>query len=251
MGYRWGSTTAPFTTTSGGEPAAFALQQVDDDRFRLLTPFRYQPADGSAVIEVTPELLGLTDLASIPRALGWFASRHGRHTPAALLHDQLVTPDPGHLPPGQRVDRTTADALFAEALDALEVPPVRRWLMHAAVSFATRWGAGGRTRLGLVLWILAALAGTGLLLVGVQRRSPALVVVALGGPLVGALLWGRQYRLGVIAGYALWFAAVPTATSVGFYKLYEVTETGVALLRRVHPANRGEPVPGAVPYHER
>jgi hypothetical protein len=43
--------------------------------------------------------LGETDLASIPSFLGWFARRHGRHTPAALLHDQLIPNDDPHALP--------------------------------------------------------------------------------------------------------------------------------------------------------
>lgn len=96
--FSWEGNTRPFSADDGSQPARFELRQVDDDDFQLLKPFNFTSAAGTT-IPVRHELLGRTDLASILGFLGWFARRHGRHTPAALLHDELITDTPEQLPP--------------------------------------------------------------------------------------------------------------------------------------------------------
>ena len=51
--------------------------------------------------------------------MSWFVSRYGRHTPAALVHDELVTD-------GMEFEaRKRADRVFLQMLDDLDVPPCR------------------------------------------------------------------------------------------------------------------------------
>ena len=120
MTFDWNRNTSPFLGDHGDPPARFALRQVDDDTFELLEPFKLNWDLKGDVLEVSSDLIGHTDLASIPTFLGWFARRHGRHTPAALLHDQLITTDKSKLPANQRMSHTEADLLFREALLACE-----------------------------------------------------------------------------------------------------------------------------------
>jgi hypothetical protein len=75
----------------------------------------------------------LTDFASVPRVVVWLIPRFGRYTPAAVLHDWLVTEGIS----GGAVTSRDADGLFRRALRELGVPPARRWLMWCGV----RWDA--------------------------------------------------------------------------------------------------------------
>ena len=243
MTFRWGASTAPFTDLDGAEPARFALEQVDDDRFRLLVPFRYQPPTGPP-IEVTPDALGTTDLASIQTSLTWFMNRHGRHTPAALVHDLLVGRSTSP------AERAAADERFHQAMADLDVPPVRRLVMWSAVTLASRWAAGGWSRAGVVTWGLASVAGTALLVHGVVHRRPGQVVVALVGPAAAAPLWGRQAVAGVVGGYALWVVVLPTAASLAGYGTYWAVEEGVRRLRTLGRRRGAPPAPGPVPFAE-
>jgi hypothetical protein len=63
-----------FTVPSdSGDPSArFALRQVDDDSFELLEPFKFDWKLKGQVLEIRSDLIGHTDLASIPTFLGWF-----------------------------------------------------------------------------------------------------------------------------------------------------------------------------------
>src|SRR5215213_7385289 len=93
--WTWVTDTAPFSQLDDVQvPASFVVEQITDKEFRIPAGlgFQYNPSHDGAVIRVTPESLPTTDFASIPRYMAWFVSRHGRHTPAAFVHDQLVTP---------------------------------------------------------------------------------------------------------------------------------------------------------------
>src|SRR5262245_60827307 len=116
--FEWQVRTRPFYDGEGHEPAHFVIEQIADAKFSLQQPFRYRPGDDTD-IEITATTLGTTDFASIPFYMSWFASRMGRHTPAALVHDQLVQPG---MDPAVRVQ---ADYLFRDMMDDLGVPPVR------------------------------------------------------------------------------------------------------------------------------
>ena len=243
MAFAFTTRTAPFTDATGREPARFVLEQVGDVTFRLRRPFRWRRRSGE-VVEVTPASVGTTDLASVQPGVAWFVTRHGRHTPAAIVHDQLVsvarTPE----------QRTAADRAFLEAMVDLDVPPVRAGVMWATVALATRWEGGPLRRAAIVAWGAASLAGLVTLVDGAVRRRPRQVLVALVAPLPAAALWGRQWRAGIIAGYAVWFVVVPTVGSFAGYGAYWSTEALVRGARRLL-ARRGAPEPpGPVPFAE-
>ena len=115
--------------------------QVTDNDFKLLKPFQYTRADGR-VIPVDHRWLGNTELASIPSYLGWFARRHGRHTPPALLHDQLI-PDKKHpppTPPPVQPPPVEADLEFRQAMRASGVALVKSWVLATTSTRATASG---------------------------------------------------------------------------------------------------------------
>lgn len=249
--WQWDQDTTPFSTANGqqAQPALFKLRQVDDDDFELLEPFNFTCADGTRVIPVTSTLLGRTDLASIPTFLGWFARRHGRHTPAALLHDQLIPKKAADLPEELRMPRTDADRLFREALRTSGVALVKSWVLWTGVTLGTRLRSGFWRAAAIVVWFLAALAGTVLLVYGGFSGRPLLLAIALLAPAPFAVLWGRQWTAGLIAGYAFWpvaFGSVPAWLS---YQLYRLVEHLARRLGQLRPA--ATPLPPSVPFSKR
>jgi len=248
--WNWTSDTRPFWAPDGRQPACIALREVSDNEFELLESFDYRCADGKTVIPVTPESLPETDLASIPSYLGWFARRHGRHTPAALLHDELVTRHRERLPEvAKHLTRAEADLVFREALIASDVPLIKSWMLWTGVALLTRWRT--KPRILLVLWFAAALAGTGLLLWGLRTSNPWFMAVALMAPAPLAALWGRAWPAGLVAGYAFWVVVFGSLPGWLAYELYWAIEHGVVLLRRLRPQNRGVPLPPPEPFTQR
>lgn len=235
--------------TPGGT-ARIVLEQVADRYFVVGDGFRYL-GPGRPAISVTPaDLRGArTDLTSVPRALTWFVGRYGRHTPAALLHDamlhraeqQALADDVSPLP-----DYEEADQVFREALACLQVPPLRRTTMWAAVSFSTRLRAGGMATMGVVAWLVAFAVGTAALVAGLADRNVAVLGAALVAPLVGAVLWGRQYRAGVVASYMAVFVAAPTLLGAATFLVYRAAEWVILRLPRTRPRDDEIPYTGGM-----
>lgn len=232
----------PFFRLDDDGPAEVVLAQVGDGRFRLVEGFRYAGPAGE--VRVEPRDLPSTDLASIPWFVRWFASAHGRHTPAALLHDHLVRNGAHLSPPVTRVD---ADRRFLEALAGLDVPAVRRYVMWGAVTFATRWRSGGWARSGVAVWAAAALAGTALLAFGAVSGNVVLAAAAALGPVPFALLWGSQVVAGLVAGYGVAIVGLPSVGVFAGYGVYWLTEQVANVMRKAVPRNRGRPLPGPTP----
>jgi hypothetical protein len=80
----------------------------------------------------------VTDLASVPRMPFAYLLAGGIGHAAAVIHDWLYC--------CHRVPRSTADAVFYEALRVLGVPRWRAWLMWAGVRIggAHPWRASGQ-----------------------------------------------------------------------------------------------------------
>lgn len=222
--------TTPFTRLDASEAALISLQQVSPTDFKLLEGFRYDGQGGRW--EVRPDNLPDTDLASIPRVIGWFANSYGRHTLAALLHDHLVR-NGDKLDP--KVKRHEADDVFLHALDELGVPFVRARIMWAAVVSATRWKER-RTTLAMALWSLAAAVGCAVLFWSVLAGEPLVFLAGLVAPIPFAALWGRRdFKAGIAGGYSLWFMAIPTIINFVFFVIYAGVEQITQRLRLIRP----------------
>jgi hypothetical protein len=261
MPFTWNQDTRPFSGAEGAQPGRFVLRQVDDDTFAVDEPISFTRPDGmrggvGPAIVLRPEWLQRTDLASIPGYLGWFARRHGRHTPAALLHDVLI-PDrsgwPQDFPEDWQLAPDQADLLFRELLIACGVPLVRSYVMWAGVTVRTRLTRRPWGRIGLFAWFGAALGGTALLAYGLVTLTWWLAAVALFAPVPAALLWGRQYMAGFTAGYAFWLVVAGSLPAFLSYKVYEAIEWVVWRFRRMRPANRPvvDELPPPVPFDKR
>ena len=127
--------------------------------------------------------------------MSWLVSRHGRHTPAALVHDQLVQDGISF------EERQRADRCFVDMMDAMQVPFVLSRIMGAAVSMATRWRGPLLAKVGIVLWGLLAAVGIAALIVGLITLTPwlvglSLLLPALGGAALGSPVHVRCRRRG-------------------------------------------------------
>ena len=110
-----------------GDPVA--VEAVDDVRWRLLRPVHYN----GAVDAWTVPRGYVTDFATVPAGLQWLVPRSGRYTPAAIVHDYLLT----EVIPAGLISPRDADGVFRRVMRELGVPVVRRWLMWTGV----RWAA--------------------------------------------------------------------------------------------------------------
>ncbi len=159
-----------------------------------------------------------TDLASVPRSLTWLFPRYGKYTKAAVVHDFLCQSfgagpadgtDASLLP---LVDRSDADELFRSLMGQLGVPTLRRFLMWAAVSWATLFTCltvgrmsrrAGRV-IGIVVLVLTVVGLGGLLVT--TWGAPAIVATALALPagvlLAGTIALGRRF-VSALAIYGL------------------------------------------------
>ena len=257
----WAEDSTPFAADPPpAQPCRIVLRQIDDDAFSLQERLvvTWPPGPGGSTLVIEPASLTHTDLASIPSFFGWFARRHGRHTPAALVHDLLVGngggPVPPALPPAWRLSPEEADLRFRQLLLASGVPPVRSFLMWTAVVANTRWKTP-RKRLGLVLWGVVAVIGSAAFVGGLVAGVPGAVAAGLVAPAIAAVLWGRQYLAGVVAGYSLWWALFGSVPGWVAYKVYELVEWVVYVARRRRLGGMDTPrEPGAappVPYEAR
>ena len=184
----------------------------------------------------TPRDENPTDLASIPRYMRWFESSYGRHTLAAIIHDNLIVDTPNG---GALRDDTLSDRFFREMMQSAGVPWLKRWIMWAAVALRSRWAVGGRRRASVLLWLLLSAAGItsfvwafGAAAFGwtTPVETSAMVAFASTLPFIAALLWGRQYAAGLIAAVAaLWILPAAILAGIG-YLVYQVLERGADLV---------------------
>jgi hypothetical protein len=176
---------------------------------------------------------GDTDFASIPRFMAWFEGTYGRHTLAAMLHDQLI--ESGKPNTGRLKSDTLSDSFFRNMMGTAGVPLFKRWIMWAAVAMRTRWAGGGHRRISLVLWGIAALIGNALFSLSIycaitDRNGPiklepaAMLLGAVLLPFASALLWGRQYGASVVAAAAFFWILPPAILAVVGLGVYMILE---------------------------
>jgi len=261
--YFWSVDSSPFSAPGATpQPCRIVLRQLDDNDFQLVEPLVLTPPPGIPGLPSAPLVIGpgqlVSDLASVPEVLGWFARRHGRHTPAALVHDFLILgrdeAPPDGLPAEWHIDPAVADLLLREMLLASGVPPIRSYLMWSAVTAHTRWRSRTGRRWTMLAWGVTAAVGTLVLALGLARGDLATVAAALVAPVVAAGLWGRQYLAGLIAGYAVWWAVIGAVPAWMAYKLYQGVEGLVWLARRGwrdRGGRRAPEPPAPVPFDQR
>jgi Protein of unknown function (DUF1353) len=233
-----------FNPHNPGEGARIVLERTFESNrevFRLVQPIGYWDAEVGAVI--VPDNLGRfdTDLTSVKRFFTWLVTTTGVHLPAALVHDGLI---PGRTAgssyvANREIDRVTADRIFRSGMGDLGTSWLQRWLIWAAVATATMVSAPFRQ--AWRAWV-AVVVTVGVVLVGGTLATidlfdcrqvvpwmgdrPAWLEVVTGAlgavviPLVLSVLWGRQWRAGVIIGVALALMLHVTIAVVIVYALF-------------------------------
>ncbi|MFI6869658.1 DUF1353 domain-containing protein [Nocardia sp. NPDC050406] len=141
----------------GGGPV---VEEADARFWIVREPLVYQGDTDRFVVPVGFR----TDFASVPRAVVWLIPRYGVYTRAAILHDFLVR--------SNEVSRLDADGLFRRALREAGVSVPRRWMMWAAVRFAS--GLTGASAGDVLRFLLVAVLSVSYLAVPV-----AVVLLAL------------------------------------------------------------------------
>jgi hypothetical protein len=103
----------------------------------------------------------------------------------------------------------------------------------------------------LALWFAVALAGTGLLVFGLWITNPALVAIALAALAPFAVLWGRAWPAGLVAGYAFWVVVFGSLPGWLAYQVYRGVEYVALAFRRLRRQHKGVPLPRPEPYTRR
>lgn len=111
-----------------------ASQALGEDHWRVLRGFRYYIGELGSNAWANVDCGELSDRASVPRILWSIVPPDGAHGQAAVLHDKLcrtltIIRDGEPV----RITRARADAIFLEAMEALETPWLRRRLAYSAV----------------------------------------------------------------------------------------------------------------------
>lgn len=112
-----------------------ASRVLGEDHWRVLRGFRYYIGELGSNGWVNVDCGELSDRASVPRILWSIVPPDGAHGQAAVLHDKLcrtLTIIRDGVP--VRITRAKADALFLEAMEALNTPWLRRRLAYTAVA---------------------------------------------------------------------------------------------------------------------
>ncbi len=196
-------------------PAQYVLHRRGPKDYVLGCSFGYFDHPTGASYEVPHDVQDFrTDLASIPWAFAWLVPGMGKHLPAILLHDGLVTNEAerarvGQTHRGPPVTRVEADRIMRDAMAALEVGIVRRWLVWSAVAMATLWEREPRRRLWQalivihfgVIGLLGVLATLDLLNVRIGSWTPG-------------LWWMRGGFWSELAGGAVGAAVLPVLFSL-------------------------------------
>ncbi len=195
------------------------------DRYRRKLEEKVPPDQAAKMVDAArtfADVPSTTDFASVPPFLGWFERPYGRHTLAAILHDQLIVEEPNG---GALGSDTLADSFFRDLIGASGVPMLKRWLMWAAVAARTRWAAEGPRRILLVLWVILGVIGVGF---GAQALLAAffgsitwwtafgrLFLSFLLG-LASSALWGRQWGAGLVAALTgIWLIPATVFVVIG------------------------------------
>lgn len=111
------------------ENSEVVVKQQDDRKWLTQAAIEYT---GRVETFEVPERSS-TDFASVPRVFVWFLPRYGRYTKAAILHDFLWS----QRAKTGKMKWSDADGVFRRAMRDLGVPFLRRWIMWAAVRWAS------------------------------------------------------------------------------------------------------------------
>lgn len=104
------------------------LKSLDQNKWQIMSPFYFYFDEANKNIGITIEEGFITDFASVPRAFWSIMPPVGLYTKAAVVHDYLYQN-------GEKLGfkRKFCDQMFLEAMRALEVSRVARYVMYSGV----------------------------------------------------------------------------------------------------------------------
>lgn len=213
-----------------------ALSQRDRNTFQLHSHVRYRGPTGLEdknldtdvlerirVLAPTGEQPIYTDLASVPGPARWFVGTYGEHTPAVIIHDELI-PARDDLP---GMTEAYADRYLRFMLQDVGMRFLKRWIMWSAVALRSRWVASAWKRALLIIWLLAAGVGITTFVLAALGGDLGRMAVAAAAPAIFAFLWGKQYGAGLVAAIAAPWLLPPTVLSMVGYLIYLGLELAV------------------------
>jgi len=217
----------PFTELDGQPLQGVLIEQEGNGRlFHLRRPFLYQDPIRTETVEAEQDLE--TDLASVPWFMWWLIASYGKHTAAAVIHDQLV------VPVMTRDERVRADAIFFHALEESGNNWYRHRVMWSAVCAGLTMRKATPVRFVLfwanllALWIAVSWAAG---LLGWLERQPWLRFIPYEHrlPFTHHFAWaGLAALVLLVAGFA--WALAPTADPVLGRKLWPSAVTAVGII---------------------
>lgn len=223
-------------TVDGVDGGAISLSQRDGGTFELHSAIRYTGLTGLEDENIDADVLErirvlaptkdrpiYTDLASVPGPARWFVGTYGEHTPAVIIHDELI-PARDDLP---GVTEVHADRYLRFMLQDVGVRFLKRWIMWSAVAMRSRWVASAWKRALVIVWLLAAAAGMTTFVLAAADGDIIRMAAALAAPAIFAFLWGKQYGAGLIAAVAAPWLLPPTVLSIAGYLIYRGLELAI------------------------
>lgn len=167
--------------------------------FRLVKNLTYKGRDGDRHVARA----GLvTDMASVPRSLWSIIAPFGEQSLPAIVHDQECTDlrklDRQRSRP-RRQQRQAIDSRLYRALLERGVPRFRATMMWSGVSVDRFWEHGGLLQRAALL--LQLTLGYAAIVWGTFHAFDPLGWVAMGGPLLATLAWGRSSPAIMFAQY--------------------------------------------------
>lgn len=227
----------------------------DFDRFRMRRRLGYRDEHYGPILVPNDYDHFPTDLTSVPNLLTWLVPKTGRHLPAALIHDGLISGNPaiqdyvsveGHV-----IDRAEADRIFRNAMRDSGTGVIRRWLIWSAVTVAAiadgvdGWSGAARWSYRIAafgsLLAIAVIGGVATLdLADVIDVLPWMGARPLAWELVGGcaaavvipillgLTWGRFRAAGMILGVAAALLIHVTVVIAVLSLMYQLAERAAA-----------------------
>lgn len=112
----------------------------DGRNWVILKDFGYDVGGENSGETINVPIGFVTDFASVPRPLWWFAPKWGRYGNAAVIHDFCYW--------DQSYDRRKSDDIFREGMQVLKVGRIRTWLLYYAVRYFGRmaWNANKKRK---------------------------------------------------------------------------------------------------------
>ncbi len=112
----------------------------DGRNWVILKDFGYDVGGENSGETINVPIGFVTDFASVPRPLWWFAPKWGRYGNAAVIHDFCYW--------DQSYDRRKSDDVFKEGMQVLKVGRIRTWLLYYAVRYfgCMAWNANKKRR---------------------------------------------------------------------------------------------------------